>query len=241
MDNCQRICLWSGPRNISTALMYSFAQRPDTQVVDEPLYAHYLSKTPAKSYHPGAKEVLETMEHDGNKVYANILGPQNKEVLFVKQMTHHFIELDFNLLKQTKNIILTRDPVDMLPSFAKEIENPKMKDVGYALHLELIEWIKKFGQEPIVLDSKKVLDNPKEVLQKLCDRLEIPFTKAMLSWPAGARPEDGCWAKYWYKSVHQSTGFMKYKAKTEAFPEHLKELLEEAKPMYEQISKLAIQ
>ncbi|MEL6989394.1 MAG: sulfotransferase family protein, partial [Bacteroidota bacterium] len=142
MDNinksCKRICLWSGPRNISTALMYSFAQRPDTKVIDEPLYAHYLSKTDAKDYHPGSEEVLAKMEHDGAKVIQEILGPQKQEVLFVKQMTHHLLDLNLDFLNEVVNVLLTRDPKDMLPSYAKQVKNPKLYDVGYALHIELI-------------------------------------------------------------------------------------------------------
>lgn len=236
-----RICLWSGPRNISTALMYSFAQRDDTVVYDEPLYAHYLSKTPAREYHPGAEEVIATMENDGEKVVHDlILGDQPKPVAFFKHMTHHLFNLDRSFLSETVNVLLTRDPVDMLPSFATQIENLSLRDVGYKFHTELLTQLQSIRQDPPILDSKQILLNPKKVLGELCERIGIPFQEAMLSWKAGGRPEDGLWAKYWYKSVHQSTGFGKYVQKSEPFPEALKPLLEECKPYYEQLSAVAI-
>ena len=236
-----RICLWSGPRNISTALMYSFAQRDDTVVYDEPLYAHYLSKTPAREYHPGAEEVIATMENDGEKVVRDlILGDQPKPVAFFKHMTHHLLNLDTAFLSKTVNILLTRDPVDMLPSFAKWIKNMSLQDVGYKSHIELLDKLRSKGQDPPVLDSNQVLLNPKKVLGELCEQIGIPFQDVMLSWEAGARPEDGSWSKYWYKTLHQSTGFEKPIQKSEPFPEALKPLLEECKPYYEQLSAIAI-
>ncbi len=241
MSNPVRICLWSGPRNISTALMYSFAQREDTVVYDEPLYAHYLSKTPAKEYHPGAEEVIALMENDGEKVVRNlILGEHPKPVAFFKHMAHHLFNLDLAFLSKTVNVLLTRDPVDMLPSFAEQIETPSLGDVGYKSHLELLNYLQSIGQNPPILDSKQVLHNPRKVLSELCERIGIPFSESVLSWTAGARPEDGCWAQYWYKSVHQSTGFGKYRPKSESFPESLKPLLNECQPYYQQLSALAI-
>jgi len=236
-----RICLWSGPRNISTALMYSFAQRDDTVVYDEPLYAHYLSKHSAREYHPGAEEVIATMDNDGEKVVHDlILGDQPKPVAFFKHMTHHLFNLDLGFLSKTINVLLTRDPVEMIPSFAKQIEHLSLQDVGYKSHIELLNKLRSIGQNPPVLDSKQVLLNPKKVLGELCERVGIPFQDVMLSWEAGARLEDGSWAKYWYKSVHQSTGFGKPVKKSEPFPEALKPLLEECKPYYEQLSAIAI-
>lgn len=234
-DNTKRICLWSGPRNISTAIMYSFAQRPDTNVVDEPLYAHYLSETDADEYHPGAEEVLHSMESDGEKVVESILGPHEKPVVFFKQMTHHLVNIDWSFLEKTINIILTRDPKEMLPSYAKEVEYPTMRDVGYAKHLELLDYLKQIGQKPIVLISEKILSHPRQMLSTLCTSIGIPFEEAMLSWEKGARPEDGSWAKYWYHSVHNSTGFQPYQPKTEPFPDYLKPLLEECEPIYEKL------
>lgn len=236
-----RICLWSGPRNISTAMMYAFAQRDDTTVYDEPLYAHYLRNTRAREYHPGAEQILADMENDGVQVVQQLLlGAAASPVLFFKHMTHHLVELDWGFMEDTVNVILTRDPVDMLPSYAKNVERPTVDDVGYARHIEVLEYLTRRGQSPPVLDSRQVLLDPAGVLGELCRRIGIPFDPAMLSWEAGPRPEDGIWAPYWYASVHQSTGFAPYRSKTEPFPESLRPLLAECQPYYEQLSSLAI-
>ncbi|MFT5233332.1 MAG: hypothetical protein ACI9UK_001257 [Candidatus Krumholzibacteriia bacterium] len=241
MTPATRICLWSGPRNISTALMYSFAQRADTTVYDEPLYAHYLTRTPARDYHPGAEKVIAELENDGNTVIEKlILGKQPTPVAFFKHMTHHLVDLDWTFMDKTVNVILTRDPVDMLPSFAENIEQPTLTDVGYAKHVEVLEYLQERGQTPVVLDSRQVLLDPRQVLEKLCEQVGISFDEAVLSWPAGARPEDGCWAEHWYASVHKSTAFAPYKAKKSPFPDHLKPLLAQCKPLYAQLSELAI-
>ena len=137
-NTIKRISVWSGPRNISTALMYSFAQRQDTQVFDEPLYGYYLKHSKANAYHPGAEDILNTMETDGRKVVEMMLTTSEKPVLFFKNMTHHILTLDCSFMKGITNVILTRDPKEMLPSFDKVISNPSMDDVGYKLHLDLI-------------------------------------------------------------------------------------------------------
>lgn len=236
MKTEKRICIWSGPRNISTALMYSFAQRSDTTVVDEPLYAHYLVSTNAQEYHPGAEEVIADQENDGQKVIENVVfGEYDTPVVFFKHMTHHLVNLDWSFLKDTINIILTRDPADMLRSIVHQIPNPEMKDVGYAAHLELVEYLRGIGQQPIVIDSKEVLMNPRNKLTEICDHIDIPFEEAMLQWQAGARPEDGIWAKYWYHNVHKSTGFQPYKPKNGNFPEKLKPLLAESECCYAEL------
>lgn len=232
----KRICVWSGPRNISTALMYSFAQRNDTTVVDEPLYAHYLTSTPADEYHPGAEEVIADQENDGQKVIDDVVfGEYETPVVFFKHMTHHLVDLDWSFLKDTINVILTRDPRDMLPSIVKQIPNPTMQDVGYAAHLELLNYLNGIGQNPLVIDSKEVLMNPRKKLTEFCDYVGIPFDEAMLSWEAGARPEDGIWAKHWYHNVHKSTGFQAYQPKKEPIPEGLEELLSECMKLYDKL------
>lgn len=236
MLQTKRICLWSGPRNISTALMYSFGQREDTTIVDEPLYAHYLASTNASKYHPGAEQVLESQENDGGKVVKEvILGEYDTPFVFFKNMTHHLVNLDWSFLENTINVILTRPPRDMLPSYAKQVKNPSMKDVGYKKHLELVRYLDKMERKPVIIDSKKLLQDPQSGLRKLCSAIGIPFDEAMMNWPAGPREEDGVWARHWYHSVHRSTGFKPYKPKTGPFPEELKELLEECREAYEEL------
>lgn len=233
------INLWSGPRNVSTALMYAFAQRSDTLVFDEPLYAHYLSSSNARDYHPLAQEVLDSMENDGNKVVEMMLGNTDKPVLFFKQMTHHLININWDFLPKMINVILTRDPTEMLPSYAKEIENPTMADVGYAMHIELLEYLEANELPVIVLDSRSILEDPENQLRKLCAALAIPFEKSMLKWEAGPITQDGVWAKHWYGNVHKSTGFQQYEPKTDPFPERLKPLLNECLPLYERLKRIS--
>ncbi|RNC84719.1 MAG: sulfotransferase family protein [Balneola sp.] len=219
--------------------MYSFAQRSDTTVVDEPLYAHYLTSTNAHEYHPGAEEVIANQENDGQKVIEEIIfGDYDTPVVFFKHMTHHLVDLDWGFMKDTINIILTRDPNDMLRSIVHQIPNPTMRDVGYAAHLELMEYLKGIGQQPIVIDSKEVLMNPRQKLTEICNHLDIPFEETMLNWEAGARPEDGIWAKHWYHNVHKSTSFQLYKAKTGPFPEELRGLLNESEGCYSKLLSL---
>ncbi|MEZ4687268.1 MAG: sulfotransferase family protein [Bacteroidia bacterium] len=232
----KRICLWSGPRNISTALMYSFAQRSDTRVYDEPLYAHYLSRTEAQSYHPGAKEVLASMENDGEKVVEMMLGPHDRPVAFFKHMTHHLVALDWSFMRHTINVLLTRNPVDMLPSYARAVQNPTMQDVGYESHVALKDFLEAQGlRRPFVLDSRQLQNNPSQKLGELCEYAGIPFDENMLHWQAGPRPEDGVWAPYWYANVHASTRFLPYQPKEEPFPERLKPLLEQCLPLYQDL------
>lgn len=239
-DGITRVCLWSGPRNISTALMYSFAQRSDTKVFDEPLYGHYLANTNADEYHPGSDEIIATMECDGAKVIKMMMGDHDKPVVFFKNMTHHLLDLDKDFMHDVVNVILTRNPKEMLPSFDKVIENPSMKDVGYQDHTELLEYFKKKNISPVVIDATIFLKNPERILKKLCEKIQIPFQENMLSWEKGARPEDGVWARYWYGNIHKSTGFIKYQPKTEPFPKSLNTLLNESLTHYERLEKIAL-
>lgn len=235
-----RINLWSGPRNISTALMYSFAQRADTTVFDEPLYAHYLVNSDAQAYHPGATEIVENMENDGGKVIDMMEDKHDTPVVFFKQMTHHLVNLDWSFMKNMVNIILTRDPREMLPSYAKQVHQPTMQDVGYAAHLNLIQYLQKIQQPIIVIDSKSILMDPEKMLTSICKAVGIPFDPAMLSWSTGPRPEDGIWAKHWYHNVHRSTGFAAYRKKTESFPTHLEDLLMECEEIYEELLRFQL-
>jgi hypothetical protein len=234
-----RINLWSGPRNVSTALMYSFAQRSDTRVVDEPLYAHYLRVSGAE--HPGREEVLAAQENDGARVVRDVmLGESDRPVVFFKQMAHHLVEIDRSFLAKTANVILTRDPREMLPSLRENISEPSLRDTGYAMQTELFEELREIEQDPPVLDARALLTDPKYVLSELCRRLGIPFEEAMLSWKRGARPEDGVWAKHWYRNVHRSNGFERYRPKSTPFPEELEPLYAECHPHYEALARVAI-
>lgn len=236
----KRIFLWSGPRNISTALMYSFAQRSDTKVFDEPLYAYYLSHTEAKDYHPGSKEILDTMNQNGGEVVQMMLKFKDKPVAFFKNMCHHLLDLDRSFMSQGENVILTRNPVEMLSSFREIIENPQMNDVGYKAQVDLLHDLSDRGIPVTVVDSKSLLMNPRIHLELLCRKLGITFDPAMLTWSVGSREEDGVWAPYWYSNVHLSTGFAPYKPKDTPFPEKLKPLLGECQPYYEELMEYSL-
>jgi hypothetical protein len=239
MVDVLRLCVWSSPRNVSTALMYSFAQRPDTRVLDEPLYGHYLRVSGAE--HPIPEDVISSMESDGRKVISDvILGPCDRSTLFMKQMTHHLVDIDLSFLRRTTNVLLTRDPVEMLPSLDGVLDTPRLRDTGFKGQADLLELLHEYGQQPPVLDSRELLENPAGVLAALCDRVGIEFDDLMLGWAAGPRPEDGVWAPHWYANVHRSTGFQPYRPKPEPFPTHLDPLLAECRPYYDTLYELAI-
>ena len=239
MENCLKLSVWSGPRNVSTALMYAFRQRPDTLVVDEPLYGHYLEVT--RAAHPGDDEVLATMDTDGERVVREVLlGPCERPVHFFKNMAHHLEGLDRGFLGGLTNVLLTRDPAEMLPSLARQLPNPSLRDTGLLYQTEILDHVLGEGLEPLVLDAKQLLLDPPGVLRSACDRLGIPFHESMLRWPAGPKPEDGVWAKHWYANVHASTGFSPYKPGTDVFPARLRPLLEESVPLYERLRGYAI-
>ena len=239
MNECLRLSLWSGPRNISTALMYAFRQRSDTRVVDEPLYGHYLRLTSA--VHPGAADVLEAMDCDGNRVVRKVLlGPCERPVLFIKNMAHHLVGLERDFLDDLTNLLLTRDPRDMLTSLSHQIPNPTLRDTGLKEQVEILERELAKGRTPVVLEASEVLRNPERVLTAACERLGLPFENSMLSWPAGPKPEDGVWARHWYTNVHASTGFAPYQPNRKALPERLEPLLNECLPYFERLNAYAV-
>jgi len=234
-----RICLWSSPRNISTAMMYSFAQRPDSIVFDEPLYAHYLRVTGID--HPGKEEIMLSQETNGDKVVQQLmLGSFNKPVAFFKQMTHHLVQLDEDFLSQMKNILFIRDPKQIISSYAEVRPEVTMQDIGIAKQWQLYNQFKKNNCHCVVLDSNEILKAPEKVLRQLCASLDIPFYKEMLHWPAGPKPEDGVWAKYWYSNVHRSTGFEKQHTSNRPLPGYLLPLYEESKNYHDLLFQYSI-
>jgi hypothetical protein len=218
--------------------MYSFAQRDDTIVVDEPLYGHFLRVTGAD--HPGRDEVLATVDTDGDAVMRKLLdGKISREILFMKQMAHHLVDVDDSFMERTENIFLIRDPREMLPSLTLQLPHARLEDTGLATQWHLFEHLKSAGQNPAILDSRELLLDPLQVLQNLCKHLDIEFCASMLTWEAGARPEDGIWAKHWYHALHRSTGFSAYSAKNH-FPSELQPLLDECAPWYQKMFTYAI-
>jgi hypothetical protein len=236
----KRICLWSGPRNVSTALMYSFAQRPDTRVIDEPLYGPYLVHSGVD--HPGREELLEELDLEVDSCLDRFVSTvYDRPVLFVKNMAHHLEGIeDHGFLRELQNIFLIRDPEQMLPTLIKQIPYPTLLDTAYEQQHQLYTELVHEGHDPLVIDSRSLLLNPEAILEQVCERLGIPYTARMLQWPAGPRPEDGAWAPHWYHNLHTSTGFQPYKYKTEPFPEFLHALLRECLPHYNELYKHAL-
>jgi hypothetical protein len=235
-----RINCWSGPRNVSTALMRSFSQRPDTKVFDEPLYGNYLLKTGAP--HPGRDELVELLQTDPVVVIEKvILGPHETDVVFFKQMVHHLLpDLDLAFLDDCLNILLIRDPAEVIASLVHQLPEPTMRDVGMQRQVELLRDLRARGQEPLVLDARELLLDPEGVLRELCTRVGIRWYESMLSWAPGPHPEDGAWAPHWYASLYRSTGFEPYKPSQKVVPEECLSLLEECRVLYEELKRSAI-
>ena len=226
----KRIQCWSGPRNVSTALMYSWRQRADTTVYDEPFYAHYLSLTARE--HPMFDEVVAAQSTDPWEVITEvILGDCDTPVFFMKQMAHHLHGVPRGWLDKTDNILLTRDPRDMLRSLSVQLPDCGLADTGLIEQVELLDAVLTEGGTPIVIDSRQLLDDAPAVLARVCAALDLDFDDAMLTWPAGPKPEDGVWAPAWYGSVHRSTGFAPYRPSDHPTPDRLGPILDEAVPL----------
>lgn len=230
--------LVSGPRNISTALMYSFAQRPDCTVLDEPFYAVYLLKTNLP--HPGREEVLKALPRSEQDVWDLTQRTNDHPLLFIKNMAHHMEVLSEPVKHVDQNIFLIRDPDFIIASYAKVIDQPTLRDLGLEYQARLFEKLLSSGEEPVVIDSAEVLKNPSAVLSKVCSMCAISFTPEMLKWSAGPKPYDGVWAPYWYANVHSSSGFEPYAERQKQIPDRLRKLRDEAYIFYEKLLPFSI-
>jgi hypothetical protein len=213
-DVVVRLAMWSGPRNISTALMRSWENRPDSMVVDEPLYAHYLAVTGLD--HPGRDEVIASGDTDWTHVVRALLGPvpPGVDVFYQKHMTHHLTDdIDRAWIAQLTNVLLIRDPREVVASYLRSRDSVTANDIGLPQQWRLYEELQAAGATPLVIDSSDFLREPAAYLRGLCAHVGLTFTDAMLSWPPGPRDSDGVWGKHWYGSVWSSTGFMTYEAR----------------------------
>lgn len=236
----QKISMWSGPRNISTAMMYAFGQRSDTRVYDEPLYGAYLTRVEGVA-HPGVQDVIDDMDCDVDSVLADMARDTVDDVRFFKNMAHHTDGLDLDLLNGFQNFILCRPPADQLVSLDEGMTaTPTVRDTGYTYQTAILDWMLAHGQEPVVVVAPAILANPEGVLRVLCDRLGLAWDPAMLQWPAGPKPEDGIWAPHWYASVHATTGFGPPRPERQSVPDHLRELFEVCLSHYERLTPYAI-
>ena len=230
------IQLLSNPRNVSTALMYAFAQHRDFEVLDEPFYGYYLSRNDVD--HPYRKEILATMPitPEGVLSWIRQRAAGQKKHLFIKNMAHHLRGLSLPFEKEALNILFIRHPRALLASFAKVVKCPTLNDIAIKDQLEKLHELEEIKAPVIVLDSSQLLADPELVLSRLLQRINIPFDKGMLTWPAGPKPYDGIWAPSWYSNVHQSTSFGKKHAFGEnTLPKDLLPVLDEAMPYYNEL------
>lgn len=227
------INLISGPRNISTALMYSFAQRSDTAVMDEPFYAVYLLKSGV--HHPGREEVIQSLPNTEAMVRKSMVLAPEKPVLFIKNMAHHMEVMENPFIEDAVNVFLIRNPLHIINSYSKVIEEPTMRDIGIEYQNTLFKQVITSGKRPVVLDSGLLLENPIVVLKKLCLACGIPFEQRMVHWPAGPKPYDGVWATHWYSNVHRSTAFEKQMTHSQPLDDRLTPLYNQAKSLYEKL------
>ena len=233
-----RIAMWSGPRNISTAMMRSWGNRADAAVIDEPFYAYYLRATGKR--HPGADEVMAGGETDWRNVVDQVTGsvPNGKKILFQKQMTHHLLpEVDRQWLNAVTNCFLIRDPAEVITSYIKKNDvDLALEDLGFVQQAEIFDWVSQnTKQEAPVIDARDIQQNPRRMLEMLCDATGVDFDQAMLSWPPGLRETDGVWATHWYSEVARSTSFQPYRPKNEPVPERMREIHERCRECYEKL------
>ena len=237
-----KIAMWSGPRNLSTAMMYAFAARGDCAVWDEPFYAAYLAATGID--HPMRDAIIASHDPDPNSVAAACTGdiPDGKSIHYQKHMTLHMIpEFDRGFMRALTNVFLIRHPARVVASYSQKREAPTLADIGFVQQAELFDEVAGWmGRAPLVIDSADIRANPRESLTKLCDALGISFTENMLHWPAGPKPYDGVWAPHWYNAVHASTGFGEAEGPLPTLPAEYAPLVEQALPHYQRLARFKL-
>lgn len=236
-----RIAMWSGPRNLSTAMMYSFAARDDCAVVDEPFYAAYLRLTGLN--HPMRDDILVSQSQDPEEVAKALLGPipADKPHFYQKHMTQHMIPgIPREWMAHVANVFLIRHPARVIASFGAKYENPTLEDIGFTQQTELYDYVLGLGHHPVVIDSADIRRDPEGMLTKLCAAIGLDFIPSMLNWPRGGHPDDGVWASHWYGAVHASTGFAPAEGDLPVLEGKAAELLEQALPHYERLAALKL-
>ncbi len=235
------IAMWSGPRNLSTAMMYAFAARGDCAVVDEPFYAAYLAKTGLD--HPMRDEILVAQPQDPTAVVERLLGPvpAQKRHFYQKHMAQHMIPgIPRDWVLDVVNVFLIRHPARVAASFSAKYDNPTLADIGFVQQVELYEQLVAEGLSPVVIDSADIRRDPSTMLQRLCAAIGLDWTPAMLTWPRGGHPDDGVWAAHWYGAVHDSTGFAPAEGPPPALDGPRATLAEAAMPAYERLRAVAL-
>jgi hypothetical protein len=228
--------MWSGPRNISTAMMRAFENRDDTVVVDEPLYAAYLARTGVD--HPAREQVIASQPTDLEVAVASLFEPlpPGRRVHYAKHMAHHVSrEMDLSWTLRLRNVLLIRDPAEVVASYVRSRETCRPEDIGLPQQGWLMELWDQRGRQVPILDAAEFLQSPEPHLRWLCDWLGIPFTERMLSWPAGPRSSDGVWAPHWYSAVWASTGFQPWRPRKVSLSDHDAGVVEACRPIYESL------
>ncbi len=242
MSDPVRIAMWSGPRNISTAMMRAFENRADTVVVDEPFYAAYLAATGAD--HPLRAEVIASQPTDWREVVARLTGqiPGGKAVFYQKHMTHHMLpDIGLEWLALCRNVFLIRRPDEVVASYAARRDEVSLGAIGVVRQAELFDReADRLGRAPPVIDAGDVLADPGAVLAALCAAIDIPFTSRMLAWPAGKRASDGVWAPAWYDQVERSTGFASHRGSPAQLELSVREIADAAQPYYDRLARWRI-
>ena len=227
------IYMWSGPRNLSTALMRSFENREDTKVWDEPFYAYYLKET--KKNHPLANEIINKYETNLEKII-DLVTEENDFIYFQKHMSHHIIKkIPINWITKGINCFLIRHPKEVLLSYIQKNDLIDSNDLGYPAQLRLFNYIKTSNKKILVIDAKDLSEKPEIILKKICKKINIPFTEKMLNWPKGRRDSDGIWEKIWYKNVKSSTSFNKILNKEYEIPKKYNHIYNESLRIYDQL------
>jgi hypothetical protein len=230
-----RLAVWSGPRNISTALMRSWENRPDCRVVDEPLYAYFLLETGLE--HPGRNEVIAAGETSWQAVVADLTAAVD-DVYYQKHMAHHLIpQLPREWIDSLANVLLIRDPTEVVASYLRLRGDVAEADIGLVRQNELYE---QLGGAVPVIDSADFLRRPEAYLRWLCEHVGVEFTESMLRWPAGPRESDGVWARYWYDSVLASTGFEPYCPRHLELPEQAQKTVKICRPHYDRLHSVRL-
>lgn len=237
-----KIAMWSGPRNLSTAMMYAFAARGDCAVSDEPFYAAYLHATGI--IHPMRDAVIASQPTDPAKVAAICTGPNpdGQPHWYQKHMTMHMIPaFDRGFLRDLTNVFLLRHPARVIASYVKVREAPTLLDIGFLQQAELFDQVADMtGTAPPVITAESIRLNPRAALSRLCATLGLPFTDRMLHWPPGPKPHDGVWAPHWYSAVHRSTGFADPEAPVPDLPGDFQRLVDQALPVHDRLAAHAI-
>ncbi len=237
-----RIGAWSGPRNISTAMMRAWDARDDTIVCDEPLYARYLLRTGAD--HPGRDEIIARCPTDMDAIVRTLLGPlpEGKSIFYQKHMAHHLLDADdLEWILRLRNFLLIRNPREMIVSYIKVVERPTPEALGLPQQEHLFHLIsERTASPPPVVDARDVLENPRAMLGALCEALGVPFDESMLCWEPGPRPTDGPWAPYWYANVERSTTFAPWRPRNEQVPDDLTDVLDACNAIYERLHAMRL-